>query len=199
MGPVTFAGLGPGIQRGVAFASVTLLAVLGLLPLGMGPATAHASLVRASPADGSTISAAPARVTLTFDEIVRAPAAIVVKGPDGRLVSTGRAEVLDNTASTAVTIESGGAYTVAFRVVSVDGHPVAERTTFRFAGGGASSADSSPYPKAAADTEGGATPRRTWYTGGIAAAALLGGIALLTLVRRRSPPAKSPPAKMDDR
>jgi methionine-rich copper-binding protein CopC len=182
----------PRKQRAIASASVTLLAVLGLLPLGVGPATAHASLVRALPADGSTVTTVPARVTLTFDETVRSPAVIVVTGPDGRRVSTGRAEVVDNTASSAVRIETAGGYTVAFRVVSADGHPVAERTSFRFAGGNASSSASSSEPTgAAAVVDDPATQRRTRLLGSIAGVALLGGLALLLLARRGLRPPKN--------
>jgi copper resistance protein C len=171
-------------------AQVTVLAVLGFLPLGAGPAGAHASLLRASPADGSTVVAAPARVSLTFDETVLSPAVIVVTGPGGQRVSTGTVEVLDNTASTAVTIEATGGYTVAFRVVSADGHPIAERTTFRLAGANTSSPASSPEPTAAAvNGVDEATPqRRTWLLGSVAGAALLGGLGLLTVARRRALP-----------
>jgi copper resistance protein C len=173
-------------QRNVACATVPLLALLALILLGAPAASAHASLVRATPADGSTVTSVPTRVTLTFDENIRAPSAIVVTDPDGRRVSTGMPEVLDNTASTAVTITRGGNYTVAFRVVSADGHPVSDRTSFRLQGSAASAAASpatTPGSQPQQD-DGGAARRRTWSIGIVAAVALVGGLALLTAGRR---------------
>jgi methionine-rich copper-binding protein CopC len=178
-------------RRSSAVAVATLLTAGALALLGAGPVSAHASLVRADPADGSTVATAPSRVTLTFDENVRAPAVIVVTDSDGRRVSTGTAQALDNTAATAVTISQGGTYTIAFRVVSADGHPAAGRTAFRVTAGATSSPVSSAQPSTGAQagaTADGAQPRRrTWFISSIAGAALLGGLALLTHGRRGSP------------
>lgn len=169
--------------------------LLGLGLSGAGPASAHASLVRVDPADGSSLTSAPAKVTLTFDENIGSPAVIVVTGPDGSRVSTGTAEVHDNTASTGVDITEGGAFTVTFRVVSDDGHPTSAQTIFRVTGGttpanqkGVSSAPattaaSQPGPRNGAD----APRRRTWFIGSVAGTALLGGLALLSRSRRGSP------------
>ena len=99
------------------------------------PASAHASLVRSTPASGATLTTAPSRVVVTFDENVRAPSAIVVTGPGGR-VSHGTAQVLDNTVSIDVAMRAApsfvGDYDLAYRVVSADGHPVTGQVPFRY-------------------------------------------------------------------
>ena len=114
-------------------AVVTALAVCvgGLLGVvGAAPAAAHASLVRSSPADRSSIATAPKTLSLTFDENIRMPSVILVTDADGRSVAQGRTSVVDNIASTGVRIGTAGDYAVVFRVVSADGHPVSGRLTF---------------------------------------------------------------------
>ncbi|MGZ4610361.1 MAG: copper resistance CopC family protein [Actinomycetes bacterium] len=186
----------PRSVASLASTATALLALLGCGVLGASPASAHASLVRASPADGSTVTSAPTEVTLTFDEALGAsPAVIVVTDASGRRVSTGATVVRGSVISTAVRITTGGTFTVAFRAVSDDGHPVADRTTFRVAGAVASSpAASAPAGSPPATTAAGAAQQaggagssgtHTWLIVGGAAAVLLAGVALLTLGRRR--------------
>ncbi|KQY59219.1 hypothetical protein ASD11_06450 [Aeromicrobium sp. Root495] len=114
-----------------------VLAVLGvvavLLPCllvgAAGPAAAHAALVSTDPADGSTLEALPQEITLTFNEPVGQPA-IVVTAPDGTRVSE-KASSLDATVTAPLEGEAQkGRYTLAYRVVSADGHPIAGETTF---------------------------------------------------------------------
>ena len=69
--------------RQAAAALVATVSLLALVVYGDGPAAAHASLVGATPADGSTVRSAPARITLRFDENIRTPAVVIVAGPDG--------------------------------------------------------------------------------------------------------------------
>ena len=98
---------------------------LGLAPLGVGPASAHASLVSSDPRDGATLDRLPSRVSFTFSEDVVTPAYVVVRTADGSDVTSGEPVVdgatvsqeLDGSAAT-------GEVTLAYRVVSVDGHPV---------------------------------------------------------------------------
>lgn len=169
----THAQLGrlPAALAGPAVAVVLIL-------VGAAPASAHANLVRAEPADSATVTTAPPTVTLVFDENVRAPSVIVVTDPTGTPVEQGTVAVLDDTATIRVRVTEAGLYTVAFRVLSADGHPVADQTTFVYRPSGAGS--SSP----AAST--GSRAGRGWVVGAVAVAALVGGVGLLT-VRRRKP------------
>jgi copper transport protein len=108
-------------------------AVLGTLA-GAGSAAAHAVLISSDPGQGAVVAAAPATVSLTFSEpVVVAAEGIRVFGPDGAQLDTGRAAALGRASTVGVGLRSGaerGTYTVAWRVMSADSHPVAGGFTF---------------------------------------------------------------------
>jgi hypothetical protein len=111
-----------------------LVGLLLLLLLAPVPAWAHAELIESDPADGADLSAVPGAVTLTFSEQVTGPAQVAVTAPNGTQVQDG------NAAASGVTVtqpvkpqdndESSGSWTVAYRVVSVDGHSVTGEIAF---------------------------------------------------------------------
>ncbi|MGI5394054.1 copper resistance CopC/CopD family protein [Streptomyces sp. CA-251251] len=110
-------------------------AVLVLLLAGAGPASAHAALRSTDPGDGTVLPRAPRHVTLTFTESVGLrDDSFRVLDPGGHRVRTARAERADGRADTARVSLSGelgeGTYTVAWRVVSADSHPVSGAFTF---------------------------------------------------------------------
>ncbi|MFE4580917.1 copper resistance CopC/CopD family protein [Streptomyces chartreusis] len=110
------------------------LLVLFLLG-GTGPAAAHAALRATDPEDGSVLKSAPRDITLTFTESVGLlEDSFRVLDPDGRRLRTGEPEHGRGGAETArVTLPAKlaeGTYTVAWRVVSADSHPVSGAFTF---------------------------------------------------------------------
>ncbi|MGW6793090.1 copper resistance CopC/CopD family protein [Streptomyces chartreusis] len=110
------------------------LLVLFLLG-GTGPASAHAALRATDPEDGSVLKSAPRDITLTFTESVGLlEDSFRVLDPDGRRLRTGEPEHARGAAETArVTLPAKlaeGTYTVAWRVVSADSHPVSGAFTF---------------------------------------------------------------------
>ncbi|MGW4872327.1 copper resistance CopC/CopD family protein [Streptomyces chartreusis] len=110
------------------------LLVLFLLG-GTGPASAHAALRATDPEDGSVLKSAPRDITLTFTESVGLlEDSFRVLDPDGRRLRTGEPEHAQGGAETArVTLPAKlaeGTYTVAWRVVSADSHPVSGAFTF---------------------------------------------------------------------
>ncbi|MFG3112494.1 copper resistance CopC/CopD family protein [Streptomyces tendae] len=111
-------------------------AVLVLLLLGgAGPASAHAALSSTDPGDGAVLQRAPGHVTLTFSESVGLrDDSFRVLDPGGHRVrtgATGHAESRSDTARVALPAGLGeGTYTVAWRVVSADSHPVSGAFTF---------------------------------------------------------------------
>jgi methionine-rich copper-binding protein CopC len=131
------------------------------------PAAAHAVLVSVSPVDRSTLTKAPSQVVLTFDENIRTPSKIVVDGPGGGRVDHGGTSVVDNKVSVSVDLRAVpkyvGRYTVAYRVVSADGHPVAGTTTFRYAPPGVRA---SPASSTEAGSEQKSSSRTVWVVGG---------------------------------
>ncbi|MFF4832258.1 copper resistance CopC/CopD family protein [Streptomyces sp. NPDC001315] len=110
--------------------------VLVLLLLGSaGPASAHAALRDTDPADAAVLKAAPRDITLTFTESVGLlDDSFRVFDPDNHRVRTGEPQHAAGSSDTArVTLpaELGkGTFTVAWRVVSADSHPVSGAFTF---------------------------------------------------------------------
>ncbi|MFD5134194.1 copper resistance CopC/CopD family protein [Streptomyces olindensis] len=168
--------------------------VLVLLLGGATPASAHAALRSTDPDDGSLVQRAPRHVTLTFTESVGLlDDSFRVFGPDQRRVPTGEATHADDRSDTARVALPGklaqGTYTVAWRVVSADSHPVSG--AFSFSVGKRSStmlqvdtgADEDPL------TDGLYTTAR--YLAYLAAALLVGTVAFALLCR----PARTAPLR----
>ncbi|MFC4615854.1 copper resistance protein CopC [Cellulomonas algicola] len=124
-------GRGPrGLRRAAGSTLGRVVAVVGVVGalalLGAPAAQAHNTLRASDPADGATVAFAPDRVTLTFDMPATAIGTeVVVTAADGRVVSAGAAELVDATVAQPLAGElPAGAYAVAWRVTSADGHPI---------------------------------------------------------------------------
>jgi methionine-rich copper-binding protein CopC len=171
-----------------------LVALLGglvlLLGPGVGVASAHAELLGTTPGDGSVLSQAPTAVVLTFDEPVQPQggATIVVTAPDGSRVAAGAAVLAGNMVRSNIhSLPAAGTYTVAYRVVSDDGHPVEGQFSFAARAPATqrpAAADSAVVPLAAVDDQG------SWLAGhqgfiALGAAVLAVGLALLVRERRQ--------------
>lgn len=99
-------------------------------------ASAHAFLARAEPAVGSTVAVPPARVAIVFTEAVEPDfSTIAVTAPDGHRVDAGPPRRDGAADRLAVPLEplAPGAYTVAWRAVSVDTHRTQGRFGFTLA------------------------------------------------------------------
>jgi copper transport protein len=109
-----------------------VLTALGLLAVPAGPASAHASLLGATPAPGSVIGTSPTEVVVTFSEPVSPVAGRVqVLDPDGRRIS---GEPSATGATLRIPVRRAGrplgTYLVSYRVVSADSHPIGGALTF---------------------------------------------------------------------
>lgn len=132
--------------------------------IGASPAFGHASQVGSSPAADDVLSTSPSEVTVTFDSgLLDMGAALVVRSQDGTSIVTGQPVIDDRSFSVTVDPSApGGAYDVAYRVVSADGHTVEGSFTYTVEGTAeaaepSSVAASSASPAAAAGEEASET------------------------------------------
>jgi methionine-rich copper-binding protein CopC len=113
-----------------------VLAVTTSLWGSSGPASAHAQLLVSTPKVSSTLYVAPKVVTLTFDDDLLALESgnqIEVRDPKKRLVSLADSRVVGPTLSASLgKLTTYGKYSVAYHVISADGHPVTSTFFFYF-------------------------------------------------------------------
>ena len=114
---------------------------------GAGVASAHAGLVSVDPADGSI--GTPTRAVLVFTDPLQ-PEFVTVTLTDagGAQLSLAAPEVLDTTITQPLPALPAGPVTLAYRVLSEDGHRVEGSTSFTAAADAPSTA--APQPTASA-------------------------------------------------
>ncbi|KRE21783.1 copper resistance protein CopC [Agromyces sp. Soil535] len=113
--------------------ALLVVASAALVALPAIPASAHNYLVASSPADGEVVTEQPGVISLeTNEELldVEGGAVIQVQGPDGLYYGDGCTEVVGVSAQTVAELGTPGVYTVTWRVVSTDGHPVSGTWSF---------------------------------------------------------------------
>ena len=117
-----------GSGRRLAIVSVVATLVLAT----PGAAWAHNQLKFADPADTAALAAAPRQITLTFSERLDPRfTTVAVTDAAGTAMTGGPVQVSETTAVQPLLPTLGaGSFTVAYRVVSVDGHPVAGSLRF---------------------------------------------------------------------
>lgn len=125
------------LRRSIFFLVTGIITML----MSVGTASAHSQLVASDPADGSVLSAPPTQVVLTFNE------ALIVEAADVAIVN-GSGEAVSGAVATPVgaivTIQwpadlPPDNYSVSYRIVSDDGHPITGSIGFSY-----TSASSSP-------------------------------------------------------
>ncbi|GAA3930177.1 copper resistance protein CopC [Actinomadura viridis] len=127
------------------------------LTLGAVPASAHTALKSSDPKDGAEI-ASPSEIVLTYNENVRVPR-VALTGPDGNRYEAGAAKAVDTKVTQPVNgTLPNGTYTVGWRVVSVDGHPVTGTFKFTVKGSDPASTPSSPGERTAPVGDAAASP-----------------------------------------
>lgn len=113
------------ILSSLATLSLSLAAIIGV----SSPALAHSDELKTSPEQGSTVEAGRIPITLTFgEELLTGDESIshevVVANEAGELIPALCASAEGFDLSTAAAIDQPGKYTVTWRTVSADGHPV---------------------------------------------------------------------------
>lgn len=122
---------GRGTHRAAALAGT--LAAATALGLAAAPAaSAHDVLLSSTPEEGETLDTVPETVELTFSaDIGDGGNAIAVNGPDGNDHTTGDITVDGPDAEIGVEpLTEAGDYTIAYRMVSSDGHVIEDTVEF---------------------------------------------------------------------
>ena len=102
--------------------------------LGMNPAAAHDELVSTNPTDGATLTEAPASLELTYSgDIMEVDGAnqVRVTNAAGESVTDGTPDIDGKVVTQDLaTAAADDTYTVTWRVVSSDGHPIQGTFTY---------------------------------------------------------------------
>ncbi|RKS07664.1 hypothetical protein DFP74_3344 [Nocardiopsis sp. Huas11] len=202
------------ILRSAASAALIPFTAAALV-LASAPAMAHDVLTGSSPEDGDTLDTVPEEVVLTFNNAPMESAeasAIVVTGPDGEEYQDG-ALVFDGTdvSVALLPIVESGAYTLAFQVVSSDGHPIQDSLEFTVSEEAAAAAApeeteepaedeapadeadeeaADPSPAASSEADEGGPSMAALVVIGVVALAGIGAVVLVA-VRLRNRPGQS--------
>ncbi|TSI14489.1 copper resistance CopC family protein [Brevibacterium aurantiacum] len=112
--------------------AATALLFLSILLVPAGPAAAHDTLVSTDPAAGSEVDAAD-EIDMVFNndpQGLKGSNVTQVRGPDGRYYETACPNLSGRHVITPVGLGAAGEYSVTWRVVSSDGHPISGSFSF---------------------------------------------------------------------
>lgn len=156
-------------RKTLAALAISLFAVLGLST----QAFAHNVFVSSDPGNGATIAQGPKEVSVTFAEPVQeGPNEITVTGPDGksRWQQSTAAKVTGDSVRTGLReLGPAGKYTIGYRIISADGHPVSGAASFTLAKAG----NGTPAPAEESSTgSGGGVPVWVWIAGAVVVLAI---------------------------
>jgi methionine-rich copper-binding protein CopC len=150
--------MGPHAVRAALATVLAFCATALALAVSAAPASAHNSLVSSSPANGASVAQAPGSIQLTFTEPANPRLArLAVEGPGGEKLAAGAPTANGTTVTQPISPGPGGRYTVRYRVVSADGHPVSGSMSFTVAS--SQPAQATPPPAPAASTPAAAAPQ----------------------------------------
>ncbi|WP_262849628.1 copper resistance CopC family protein [Mumia quercus] len=187
------------LRRALGAAVGTALTAVAL-GVSAAPAGAHSALVDSTPREGQTLTAAPTTIELTYSEDVQEIGAFVaLRDADDAVV----AELEPRISGAVVTAQvpttlAAGRYSVVWRVVSSDGHPIQGAIPFSVEGA-APSPTPTPSPETTAppakadqtdaaseedDSDG--TPVLVVALAAVAAVVALGTAALVARRRNRT-------------
>lgn len=197
--------------RAAAAASAIAAALIAVVLVTASPASAHDVLAGSVPAADASVGGDVDRVALTFSEppLAGLESGIVVSitAPGGAEVGRGAVRVEGSTLTRAADLSTAGRYTVTWRSVSVDGHPISGSYGFTSSGAvpSASASAVTPTPSATGAAAAGTpapsasttpaaasaaaptgTPGIVWVLGGVAVLVAAALVTVLLLLRRRA-------------
>lgn len=156
-----------------------VLTVAGCL-MWSGPAHAHTALLRSDPPNGAVLAAAPDRITLEFSgPLMDIGTVVVLRDAEDDIVARstppGRGTLVTSEVPAGL---PSGKYSIVWRVVSSDGHPVQGVIGFSVGRPSETSADADPVRKPRSRSPG-------WTPWLAAALGLVLAAALGVMVARR--------------
>ncbi|NUU33353.1 copper resistance CopC family protein [Arthrobacter sp. C9C5] len=163
-----------------------VLATAAFLMVPAAAAQAHDVLESTDPANGSTVRTVPAKIGLTFDHTPIAIGSVVrVDDATGTDQADGPVVIVNNHVTQAVkTGAPDGKYTVIWRVVSSDGHPIEGTLTFT-AGAANPSAAAAPSTSPASAGTGTGLQTGLVTAGAVAAVLLIALVVAGIFIKRR--------------
>jgi len=181
----------------------TLAAVLlaSLMLFGGAAAQAHDELVSSDPAANATLTQAPAELNLTYSANlmnIEGGNRVRVVDSTGASVAEGEPQVKGTTVTQPLKIKDASAdetYTVTWRVVSSDGHPIQGTYTFSVGAGKAAAspqdAGTGESSQAAADTQNSTKSDSDsgvnwWLIGGGVGFFVVLAVGILALLKKSS-------------
>ena len=150
------------VHRNIALAATT--ATVFVLSVAMAPTTsAHADLQVSTPADGESLEIAPEEIRLTFsEELFEELVEISILDAAGDLYSTIEVEQTPPPGTDVIfpwpTQAPPGEYSIAYRVVSADGHPVTGTISFSYAATAVEPSTPEPSPSDSTPSAESSTP-----------------------------------------
>ncbi|MFJ4170963.1 copper resistance protein CopC [Paenarthrobacter sp. NPDC089714] len=145
--------------RPLLAAVVAALAFASAVLFGAAPASAHDVAESTTPANGATVAAVPASVSITFNNRPLAIGSGVTVTAGGENWADGAVEIIDNQAVQKLRPGApAGEYTVVWRVVSSDSHPIEGTFKFTATTGSTTAADGSAGASPSASASGAVVP-----------------------------------------
>ncbi|HKS46671.1 MAG TPA: copper resistance CopC family protein [Amycolatopsis sp.] len=153
------------------------------------PASAHDVLISTDPAKDAALDTGPAKITLTFDAPVQGGDInqIAVTGPNGTQWAEGSVQIDSNVISAPVRpLGPAGVYTVGYRILSADGHPVEGQYAFTLTKAGTGTPATASAATGTAQSSGsGGVPIWVWIAGAVVLLAI--GLTLALRMGREKP------------
>lgn len=179
------------VRAAVRAWSVAVVVGTVLAAASAAPAAAHNVLTGSTPARDAVEATVPGAVVLTFDQpVIGLGTRVVVTGPTGE-IQAGQPRLVDNTVTQPLQpAAAAGAYTVAWRVTSVDGHPISG--TFAFRADRAGSGQPPDWETVVDPPVAESSPSRGAVAVGVALLVALVALPLGIALRRRARLRRSP-------
>ncbi|WP_157987657.1 copper resistance CopC family protein [Jiangella endophytica] len=125
------------LRRLIGVAALAAAPVAGLSLFAAPAAVAHDQLVASTPEDGGTVSTPLTAVELVFSNAIPGEfVQVAVTDAAGATFQDGAPQTAGDTVTQTVQQLPDGAYTIAYRVVSSDGHPIEGTVGFTVSGVG---------------------------------------------------------------